>query len=159
MGCIRFRRNNLISLFLNVMLVNYIKLSIRLMARNPFFTFIKVSGLAVGLAMFFILWQYTQSELRSDQQWKDADQIYRFGRIGKWTDDKTKWDESYFATNVPSLVDQIVPQYPEIIEVTRILSQQNVRGMTMEKSCVTDHGPDIFFSVQNGTDMKSFKED
>ena len=28
------------------MLINYIKLSIRLMARNPFFTFIKVSGLA-----------------------------------------------------------------------------------------------------------------
>ena len=109
--------------------------------------------------MFFILWQYTQSELRSDQQWKDADQIYRLGAIGRWTDDKTKWDESYFATNIPSLVDQIVPQYPEIIEVTRILSQENVRGMTMEKSCVTEHGPDIFFSVQNGTDMKRLKEE
>ena len=62
------------------MLVNYIKLSIRLMARNPFFTFIKVSGLAVGLAMFFILWQYTQSELESDQQWKDARPNLSFGR-------------------------------------------------------------------------------
>jgi putative ABC transport system permease protein len=140
------------------MLVNYIKLSIRLMARNPFFTFIKVSGLAVGLAMFFILWQYTQSELKSDQQWKDANQIYRFGAIGKWSDDKSKWQESYFATNIPSLVDQIVLQYPEMIEVTRILSQQNVRGMTAESSCVTDHGPDIFFSVQNGMEKKSFKE-
>ena len=68
------------------MLINYIKLSIRLMARNPFFTFIKVSGLAIGLAMFFILWQYTQSELRSDQQWKDANkfidlELSRDGRI------------------------------------------------------------------------------
>ena len=32
------------------MLLNYLKLSIRLMARNPLFTFINVAGLAVGLA-------------------------------------------------------------------------------------------------------------
>ena len=140
------------------MLVNHLKLSIRLMTRSPFFTFIKVSGLAIGLAMFFILWQYTESELRSDQQWKDADQIYRFGAISRWTDDKSKWDESYFATNIPSLVDQIVPQYPEITEVTRILSQQNVNGGSIENSCVTDHGPNLFLSVQNGMEKKVFKE-
>jgi putative ABC transport system permease protein len=140
------------------MLTNYIKLSIRLMARSPFFAFIKVSGLAVGLAMFFILWQYTQSELRSDQQWNDAARIYRLGIIGRWSDDKAKWDETYFATNAPSLVEHISQQYPQITEVTRILSQQNVTGSTEETSMVTDHGSELFFSVQNGMEKRSFKE-
>lgn len=141
------------------MLLNYIKLSFRLMARNPFFTFIKVSGLAVGLAMFFILWQYTQSEMTSDQQWKDADRIYRLGIIGRWTDLKAKWDETWFATNMPTLVDQIALQYPEITEVTRILSQQNVTGISENGSIVKDHGSDLFLSVQNGLEKRSFKED
>lgn len=109
------------------MILNYIKISFRLMSRNPLFTFIKVSGLAVGLAMFFVLWQYTQSELNSDQQWKDAHQIYRMGNIFQWTDEKVKWDQSYFATNIPSLVERIVQQYPQITEVTRILAQENFR--------------------------------
>jgi putative ABC transport system permease protein len=141
------------------MLLNYLKLSIRLMARDPFFTFIKVSGLAVGLAVFFILWQYTQSELNSDHQWKDADRIYRFGNVVKWTDDKVKWDESYFATNIPSLIEQIAVQYPELTEVTRILPQQNFRGISEKSSCVADHGTDLFLSAQNGNEKKSFKED
>ena len=34
------------------MLLNYLKLSLRLLARNPFFTFINVIGLSVGFAVF-----------------------------------------------------------------------------------------------------------
>jgi len=49
------------------MLLNYIKLSIRLLARRPFFTFINISGLSVGFAVFFILWQHSTYELKSDQ--------------------------------------------------------------------------------------------
>jgi len=30
------------------MLLNYLKLSLRVLARNPFFTFINVTGLAIG---------------------------------------------------------------------------------------------------------------
>ncbi len=35
------------------MLLNYLKLSLRLMARNPFFTAINVIGLSARLAPFF----------------------------------------------------------------------------------------------------------
>ncbi len=79
--------------------------------------------------------------------------------IGTWTDDKAKWDETWYASNMPALVDQIVPQYPEIYEVTRILSQQNVNGISEESSIVKDHGLDLFLSVQNGAEKRSFKED
>ncbi len=59
------------------MLLNYIKLSIRLLIRRPFFTFINISGLSVGFAVFFILWQHATYELQSDRFHKDNERIYR----------------------------------------------------------------------------------
>ena len=60
------------------MILNYLKLAIRLLLRNPFFTFINVLGLSVGFAAFYILWPYAQSELKSDQFHKDYENIARF---------------------------------------------------------------------------------
>ena len=54
------------------MLLNYLKLSFRLMIRNPFFTFINVVGLAIGFASFYALWEYSIAELKSDQYHKDC---------------------------------------------------------------------------------------
>lgn len=138
------------------MLLNYIKLSIRLLARNPFMTFVKVIGLAIGLAIFLVLWQYVQSELKSDKQWPDHERIYRFGTIIKWTDDKTNWEQSYMGTILAAQADLIRPQYPEIQEVTRLLSQPCIAKTG--SSYVEDHGPELFLSAQTGALKKSFKE-
>ena len=59
------------------MLLNYIKLSIRLLIRSPFLTFINIGGLSVGFAVFFILWHHSTYELKSDQFHKDYERIYR----------------------------------------------------------------------------------
>ena len=69
------------------MLINYLKLSFRLMIRNPFFTFINVLGLSVGFAVFFILWPFTQSELKSDQFIQEHEKIFRILFDWRWTDD------------------------------------------------------------------------
>jgi putative ABC transport system permease protein len=53
------------------MLLNYLKLSLRLLARNPFFACINVIGLAIGFASFYALWEYAISELKSDQYHQD----------------------------------------------------------------------------------------
>ena len=60
-----------------VMLVNYLKLAIRLLIRNPFFTFINVLSLSVGFASFILLWPYAQLELQSDRFHKNAERIGR----------------------------------------------------------------------------------
>ena len=59
------------------MLISYIKLSFRLMARHPFYTFINVAGLSIGLVAFSILWPYAQYELNSDRFHNDYEQIAR----------------------------------------------------------------------------------
>ncbi|MEP6737265.1 MAG: hypothetical protein ABJA70_17200, partial [Chryseolinea sp.] len=69
------------------MIINYLKLAIRLLIRNPFFTMINLVCLSVGFAMFFMLWQHAQTELHSDQFHKDFERIVRVGVTWNWTDD------------------------------------------------------------------------
>ncbi len=105
------------------MLLNYLKLSIRLLIRNPFFTCINVIGLAIGFAVFFILWPYTQSGLNSDQQWKDSNRIARLGFEWTWSDDGNTWQQRIFGSNGPHIVNQLTSDYPELESFTRIMHQ------------------------------------
>src|SRR5690349_19519368 len=107
------------------MTLNYLKLSFRQMARNPFFTLINVVGLSVGFAVFFVLWQYSASELNSDRQWKDWDRIALLGFNWQWTDDGQTWDSRLFSTNVTALSPKFVNDYSELEEYTRIIYQEN----------------------------------
>ena len=69
------------------MFINNVKLSFRLLLRNPFFSIMNILGLAVGFAVFILLWQYGQRELRSDRQWRYWERIARVGILWEWSDD------------------------------------------------------------------------
>ena len=107
------------------MLLNYIKLTIRILIRNPFFTFINVLGLSVGFVVFFILWQYSRSELRSDQFHKDFERIVRCGFVWRWTDDNVNWVDTKFGVIWPETVERVARDFPEIEEFTRVFHQEN----------------------------------
>ncbi len=141
------------------MIFNYLKLALRLMIRNPFFTLINVIGLSVGFVAFFILWQYSESELKSDTQWKNSDRIYRFGIHLNWTDDKVNWQGSFFGPNDAAFTSYIADQYSEIEDYTRILVQKNFTSRRAGfNSLLKDHGNEVFFTVQSGNTHKSFEE-
>ena len=133
------------------MILNYLKLSFRLLTRNPFFTLINVLGLSIGFALFFILWQYSQNELSSDQFHKDWKRIVRFGCIPRWTDDKVNWEEAYFGITSPGLTEKIGEAYPQIEEYTRIHVQNNfkIHGPDWIK-----HGPEITFTHIDQSDKR-----
>jgi putative ABC transport system permease protein len=61
------------------MIYNYLKLSFRLLTRNPFFAFINIIGLAIGFTAFYILWNYSREGLNADHYHHDADRIARIG--------------------------------------------------------------------------------
>ena len=77
------------------MLLNYFKLSARLLVRNPFLTLINVAGLSAGLATFLLLWPLAEFELKSDQYHQDADRMVRVGVDFKWTDDDAKLEWTF----------------------------------------------------------------
>ena len=59
------------------MLKNYIKTAVRNLLRNKFYSFINISGLAVGLATCLLIWLYVSDELSYDQYNLHASRIYR----------------------------------------------------------------------------------
>jgi putative ABC transport system permease protein len=139
------------------MLFNYLKLSFRLMARNPFLTLINVVGLSIGFTVFFILWQYSQTELKSDQFHKGWEKIVRFGSIRRWTDDKVNWQESYIGLNDPSYAEKISKVYPEVKDLTRIHFQKNFK---LDSYWHKKHEGEIFFMSTDKRDKQiSFLEE
>ncbi|MEM9327288.1 MAG: ABC transporter permease [Bacteroidota bacterium] len=59
------------------MIFNYFKISARNLSHHKFFTFINVSGLAIGLAAFMLLNEYIRFEKSYDRFFSQSDQIYR----------------------------------------------------------------------------------
>jgi putative ABC transport system permease protein len=138
------------------MISNYLKLSFRLLIRNPFFTLINVLGLSIGFAVFFILWQYSQNEQRSDQFHKGWENIVRFGCIPRWTDDKVNWEEAHFGINDAAFAEKISNAYPQIKDLTRILFQKNFNV----HSAGLKHKTEIFFTYVDRKDKQiSFREE
>lgn len=105
------------------MLLTYIKLALRLISRNPFFTLINLAGLSIGFAVFFVLWQYAQSELSSDRQWKDWQRIARLGLVWESTDNGRNWKSSTLGTTRSSIAPKLVDEYDELETYTRIMHQ------------------------------------
>ena len=118
------------------MLLNYLKLSLRLMARNPFFTFINIAGLSVGFSVFFVLWQYSQSELKSDRMWKDWDRIKRLAIHYKFQE-----REGNNGGYHPFIFEALSQTFPELSELVRICPQNSFRIFF-----TGDHDKEIFLS-------------
>ena len=125
------------------MLLSYLKLAVRLLLRNPFFTFINVSGLSVGFAVFIILWQYSQNELKSDHFQKDHDRVYRL-----ITEIDFRWDgklgELKYGYDVPIHTVRLVEKIPQVESFTRIYNQDNFNATWIE-----DHSSQLFLTVKS----------
>jgi putative ABC transport system permease protein len=105
------------------MILNYFKLAFRLLLRSPFVSALNILGLAVGFACFFILWNYTQSLLASDQYHLDADRIVRLGTEWKWTDDGKNWGQQLWGASSPAATRRIIEDFPEVEDIVRIQHQ------------------------------------
>ncbi|HKL90744.1 MAG TPA: hypothetical protein VJ880_06155, partial [Allomuricauda sp.] len=59
------------------MFKNNIKIAWRSLKKQPFFTFLNIFGLAIGMAGGLLLGLYIYDELSHDTMFADADRIYR----------------------------------------------------------------------------------
>ena len=59
------------------MFKNNIKIAWRSLKKQPFFTFLNIFGLAIGMAGGLLLGLYIYDELSHDTMFTDADRIYR----------------------------------------------------------------------------------
>jgi putative ABC transport system permease protein len=136
------------------MIFHYIKLSVRLLTRNPFYTFVNVTGLAIGFTSFITLWQYSSSELAADQKYIDFERIARIGFEWSFVEQDQQGHITFSASKA-DLPPMLKEDYPEIESFVRISEQAGFFQNDLHKG----HGRRIVIATVNSTgDKKVFRE-
>ena len=102
------------------MIKNYFKTAWRNLMKNKFYSFITITGLAVGLATCLLIFLYVSDELNFDQFNKNAKNIYRI-------DSKLKFGGNEFdlAVSPPAIGPSAVRELPQVKQYTRIRDYGN----------------------------------
>lgn len=98
------------------MLRNYLKVAIRNLGRQRAFTFINVTGLAVGITACLLIFLYVREELSYDRYHDNADRLYRLA---------AKTEGASFGDGIAKVADLWGPgakaEVPEIADATRFV--------------------------------------
>jgi len=97
------------------MFKNYLKIAWRNLWKNKLFSFINITGLAVGVTCCILIFMYIQSELSIDKHWNGSDRIVRINQVFSIGGDPDPYAITSFGV-APTLKQA----YPEIEEAVRI---------------------------------------
>jgi putative ABC transport system permease protein len=106
----------------NLMLKNYLKITIRNIRRHKGYSFINISGLAIGMACFILVALYIQKEFSFDTFHDKADRIYR---ILEERPSNLGMEDNVFCTTVAPLAPTLLDEFAEVSHATRIHSFYN----------------------------------
>jgi ABC-type antimicrobial peptide transport system permease subunit len=99
------------------LLASYIKFSRRTLLKNKAFSFINVSGLAVGMASAVLISLWIQNELTCDQFHTKKDRIYQVLNRGKFEEKVYVWDAMPHPL-APALKNEFPKQVEETLRVS-----------------------------------------
>jgi putative ABC transport system permease protein len=99
------------------MLRNYLKVAWRNIIRKKGFSFINITGLAIGMTVCLLILLFVQYELSYDTYHKNAIDLYRFERQWLSPDGSVRGG---FASIAPSFVVFLEKEFPEIENAVRI---------------------------------------
>jgi putative ABC transport system permease protein len=94
---------------------NYLKVAVRNIVRHKGYSFINISGLAVGMACFILIVLWVRDELSYDKFHLNADRLCLVTDYEKYADG----DELTFSVNPPELAPTLISEYPEIVDAAR----------------------------------------
>ena len=97
------------------MLRNYIKIAWRNLLRNKVFSFINITGLALGIATCLLISLYVHHELSYDRFHEKADRIVRVTFRANMNGNKI--NEAHV---MPPTAQSLLLDYPEVLEATRL---------------------------------------
>ncbi|MDX2246819.1 MAG: ABC transporter permease [Bacteroidia bacterium] len=102
---------------------NYLKIAWRSMLRQKLYSFINISGLAIGLTCFLLIFLYVQHELSYDRFYENADQIYR---VYQRMEGNTYLGTDKVAYTTVGLAPTLVAEYPEVNHATTIRDRSSL---------------------------------
>jgi putative ABC transport system permease protein len=110
------------------MLTNYLKIALRNLFRNKGFSFINISGLAVGMASAILILLWVQNELSYDRFHKKGDRLYEV-----WENAKRDGGLQSGLNTQELMAPALKKDYPEIEEAARFGWNQNMLMTFKEK--------------------------
>ncbi len=110
------------------MFKNYVKVSLRNLAKNKIYSVINILGLSVGISCFVILMLWVIDEGSYDAFHKNSSNIYRTVLVDKSSNVETK----YAITSAP-VGPAIVEEFPEIINQVRIIKPAGRQALIENK--------------------------
>lgn len=116
------------------MFKNQVKVAFRIVKRHRGFSFINVSGLALGLAASLLIGIYLKHELSFDRHNENADRIYRVCVRAGVTD---QWRGAYTA---PPMAAAMRAELPEIEEIVRLDLWPGTTLVTFQEKSFLERG-------------------
>jgi len=107
----------------NLMLKNYLKITIRNIKRHKAFSFINISGLAIGMACCILIILYIRYELSYDKFHENAEDIYRI--IYNVPGNSYQGSDMFSGTPGP-LAPALIEEFPEVLNAARIIHREAV---------------------------------
>jgi putative ABC transport system permease protein len=125
------------------MLKNYLKIALRHIKRHKAYSFLNITGLALGMACCILILFWVQDELNTDKFNKKIDSLYQVRNIQHYGSETSRDSGS-----VPALGPALKAEYPEIINTARFNNGQReflfTSGETKFKELVQMADPEIF---------------
>ena len=115
------------------MLKNYLKIALRNLRRSKIFSFINITGLAVGMASAILILLWIQNELSYDQFHEKKDRIYEAWNRAIFSGKLQSW-----STTPKVLAKTMQRDFPEVEEATRVDWQYGHLFTVGEKNLTVD---------------------
>lgn len=122
------------------MLLQYLKITVRVFLKNKLFTAINILGLSIGIAAYILITQYVNFESEYDQHQEGVENLYRI----TLTSNLGEKDFVTLATNHPAVGFAMKQDFPEVESFARFMEKTIMWG-----SFVLSH------TNENGTVVKT----
>ena len=110
------------------MLKNYLKATLRGMARRKLLSATMIFGLALGILSSFLLLMYVFNELSYDRYLPNSNRIFRVTN-----EFRKSWGKVHVAKCYSNWVDPIKDEYPEITHLAKFNDSYNTPTVTVDE--------------------------
>ena len=101
------------------MFTNYLKIALRTILRQKFYTIINILGLAIGLAVCLLILLFVKDELSYDRYHSNADRIYRV--LSEWKQGEDRSVKTPIAEyRLAPALETDFPEFEEVVRLRRV---------------------------------------
>ena len=119
------------------MLKNYLIIALRNIKKNKIYSLLNIFGLAIGMAVFILIFLYVRYELSFDRWHQNAGRIYR---VVQKQPGNVYLGSDRFALTAGPLAAALMQEYPEVVAATRIDNAREAPFSYREKQFVEKSG-------------------